>query len=382
MFFVDFHHVAYGVPAVVAGRDDHFSACGLDLLQLVGKSHVALLPVNADAVQAAAAAATEVVVAFGAHFAKIFSNIAHDFAGSHAKAVVAHVVARILKGAGDLDFFGRINLDLAIAQHFGHPFHIVHEAHRRIAALTSGPVGAFNDGGAVGMPALGSHNHFGLDALNGGVNTLDVLRAAFPVTGEHGQRSIFPAFARHSPVGVGHVEEDGGQSNIFRIVLNLAGVENVHDVGMFLFNGDFEVGPFFLLLFHHPFTGFEPVFFAYVHLSAVHAVHAGADLHFPRNKAVLEKNAAQIAEHDAGVDAVRAVNGAAVAAGALAPGSIHAFDHERGVDLALAAQKLAQSRLYLVRGDLGGVIIVCSVKEAAVGAHGTVGTDVEPRAGA
>ena len=29
-----------------------------------------------------------------------------------------------------------------------------------------------------------------------------------------------------------------------------------------------------------------------------------------------------------------------------------------------------------------GDIIVCSVKEAAVGAHGTVGTDVEPRAGA
>ena len=111
-------------------------------------------------------------------------------------------------------------------------------------------------------------------------------------------------------------------------------------------------------------------------------MHAGADFHFPRDEAVLEEDAAQIAEHDACINAVRAVNGATVAAGALAPGSVHALDHELGVNLAFAAQQLAQRSLNLVRGNLRGIVVVGAVEKAAVRAHGAVRTDAEPCAGA
>jgi len=117
VFLVYFHHVADGVPAVMAGAYDQFRAGCLYLVQLVFQAHVAFFAVQADAVKAAAATAAEVVVALGVHFAKIFCNVAHDFAGGLAKPVAAHIVARILKGAGHLELFGRINLDLACAQH-------------------------------------------------------------------------------------------------------------------------------------------------------------------------------------------------------------------------------------------------------------------------
>ena len=95
---------------------------------------------------------------------------------------------------------------------------------------------------------------------------------------------------------------------------------------------------------------------------------------------MLEQNAAQIAEHDARIDAVGAVQGAAVAASALAPGRVHALHHKFRIHLALAAQHLAQGGLDFIRRNLLGVVIVGFVKKATVRTHSAVGTDFEPSA--
>ena len=53
---VHFHHVADGVPAVVAGRNDHLGTGFADLLQLHVQALVTLRAELADAVEAASAA--------------------------------------------------------------------------------------------------------------------------------------------------------------------------------------------------------------------------------------------------------------------------------------------------------------------------------------
>ena len=134
---VHFHHVADGVPAVVAGRNDHLGTGFADLLQLHVQALVTLRAELADAVEAAAATATEVVFAVALHFAEVFRDLAHDVAGVLGEAVVTDVVTRVLQGHGHLEALGGIDLDLALAQRIGQPFHIVQERDRRLAVPTT-----------------------------------------------------------------------------------------------------------------------------------------------------------------------------------------------------------------------------------------------------
>ena len=379
---VHFHHVADGVPAVVAGRNDHLGTGFADLLQLHVQALVTLRAELADAVEAAAATATEVVFAVALHFAEVFRDLAHDVAGVLGEAVVTDVVTRVLQGHGHLEALGGIDLDLALAQRIGQPFHIVQERDRRLAVFASGPIGAFHDRGAVRVPAFRAYDHLGAQTINRAVDTLHVVGARFPVTGKQGQGRVFPTHGRNGPLFPGHMEEDGGLRHVFRIVLGFAGVQDVHDIAVFLVDRDLEARPLFRVFLGHPFAGVHPVFGGHVHLGAVYAVHTRTDLEFPRHEALRIQHAAQIAEHDAHVDAVRAVRAATVAAGTFRPCHFHRIDHELRVDLPLAAKHFAERGLDLVGRNLLGIAVVRRIQEAAVRAQAAVGANLEPRAGA
>src|SRR5699024_3199829 len=85
---VHFHHITDGVPAVVAGRYDQLGAGFADLLQLHVQARVTLRAELADAVEAAAATAAEVVFAVARHFTEVIRDLAHDVTGVLGKAVV------------------------------------------------------------------------------------------------------------------------------------------------------------------------------------------------------------------------------------------------------------------------------------------------------
>jgi hypothetical protein len=102
---------------------------------LTFKASVALLAVEPDAVEPAAAAAAEVVLLAGPHFPEVFGNVAHDLPGAVAEAGISHVVARILVGHRLLDLFGRVDFQLSGAQGLGHPLHIVETFNRCLALI-------------------------------------------------------------------------------------------------------------------------------------------------------------------------------------------------------------------------------------------------------
>ena len=176
------------------------------------------------------------------------------------------------------------------------------------------------------------------------------------------------------------MEEHGGSLHVVGVDLGFTCVEHVHDVAVFLVDRDLEAGDLFLAFFFHPLAGIDPVFGGHVHLGAIDAVHAGADLHFPGAEALRVENAAQVAHHDAHVDAVGAVVAAAVAAGALAPGDVHGADHEFGVHLAVAADHFTESGVDLVGRSLLHVAVIGLVEEAGIGAERAVGADFQPGA--
>jgi hypothetical protein len=60
--FVYFFQVPDGVPAVVAGGDHQFGASGQNLVPLDFQADIALLAITADTIEAAAAAAAEIVL--------------------------------------------------------------------------------------------------------------------------------------------------------------------------------------------------------------------------------------------------------------------------------------------------------------------------------
>lgn len=107
--------------------------------QLHVQALVTLRAELADAVEAAAATAAEVVFAVALHFAEVFRDLAHDVAGVLGEAMVTDVVARVLQGHGHLEALGGIDLDLALAQRIGQPFHIVQERDRAACRLRARP---------------------------------------------------------------------------------------------------------------------------------------------------------------------------------------------------------------------------------------------------
>ena len=150
------------------------------------------------------------------------------------------------------------------------------------------------------------------------------------------------------------------------IVLGFPGVQGVHQVSAHLVHRDLQAGPLVLLLVGHPLAGLHPVLGGHVHLGPVDAVHARADLQLPGHEALREAQAPQVAEHDAHIDAVRAEGAAAVAAGALGPGHVHAVAHVGVVHVAVLFDDLAQGGLNLVRRHLGRVAAVGQVEKAGV----------------
>lgn len=68
--------------------EDHLGTGFADLLQLHVQALVTLRAELADAVEAAAATATEVVFAVALHFAEVFRDLAHDVAGVLGEAVL------------------------------------------------------------------------------------------------------------------------------------------------------------------------------------------------------------------------------------------------------------------------------------------------------
>jgi hypothetical protein len=207
------------------------------------------------------------------------------------------------------------------------------------------------------------------------------MRLGFTVAGEHGQARFLPALARHGPVLAGKVEEDGGLGDVLRVVLGLPGIDRINDVGILLVDGDLQPGPVVGIFLGHPVAGLHPILGSDVHLGPEDAVHAGADLHLPRGEPLGEQQPAQVAEHNARVDPERTVNPAAGAAGALGKRRVHGHLHEGVVDLALAADHLAERALDLVRRHLPGVLVVGEIIKAGLGAQPAVRADVEPGAG-
>ena len=238
---------------------------------------------------------------------------------------------------GSLMRLAGVDLDLALAQGLGDPLHVVDVGRGRFAVLAAAPVGALDDRGPVGVAALGADDALGLQALDGVVDVLDLHLAGFPVAGEHAQRGLFPAVAGHGPVLARQVEEDGGLGHVLGVVLGLAGVAGVHDVRADLVHGDLEARIVVLVLLGHPLAGLHPVFAGDVHLRAVDAVHARADLELPGHEALRIEQAARVGDHLAHIDAVGAVLGAARAAGALGPADLHGVAHELVVHLAVPA---------------------------------------------
>ena len=174
------------------------------------------------------------------------------------------------------------------------------------------------------------------------------------------------------------MEQDGRLNDVFRVMLGFAGVDHIDDVGIFLVHRDFQTGPFFKGLIDHPFAGIHEFFDRDVHLGSEQAMHAGTDLEFPRHETLGMKQAAQVAEHDAHVDAIRAERAATVATGALGPGGVHAHAHELVGDVALLLDDLAQGGLDLVGGNLLGIAPVHAVQKTAVGAESAMGADIQP----
>ncbi len=239
---------------------------------------------------------------------------------------------------------------------------------RRLAGFEPRPVGALDDRGPVGMTALGHHHALGLQSIHGSVDTLHLQLAGLPVAGEHGEARLLPALARYGPILAGHVEEDGGLGDVLRIVFGFTRIDRVNDVGVLLVDRDFQTGPVVGVFLGHPAAGIDPVFGRDIHLGPIHPMHAGADLHLPRREPLGEKQPAQIAEHDTGVDSERAIDTATGAAGALGERRVHGHLHEGVVHLALAADDLSQRALNLVGRHLPGVFVVGQIVEAAVGA--------------
>ena len=68
----------------MAGGDDQFGAGIEDLIPFGDQGLVALWPIQADAVESAAAAAAVIVFPVGRHFDKIsgFNDMAHDLPGN------------------------------------------------------------------------------------------------------------------------------------------------------------------------------------------------------------------------------------------------------------------------------------------------------------
>ena len=161
-------------------------------------------------------------------------------------------------------------------------------------------------------------------------------------------------------------------------MFGLAGVDRVYNIGILFVHRDLQPWPVLLVLLGHPLARVHPVLGGDVHLSIVDAVHARADLQFPGHESLGETQPPDVTEHHPHVDAERAIGGAAVAAGALGPGRIHDHVHEIVVHLAIAFDHFTQGGLDLVGRHLLGILVVGQVEITAVGAHATVGADLQP----
>ena len=176
------------------------------------------------------------------------------------------------------------------------------------------------------------------------------------------------------------MKENGGLGDVLRVMLGLPGVDGVEDVGILFVYRDFQARPLVLLLVGHPLAGLHPVLGGHVHLGPVDPVHAGADLELPGHETLRITQAPEITEHDAHVDAVGAEGAAAVAAGALGPGHVHAVAHVLVGDVAVLLDDFPQGGLNLISRHLGGVPAVGQVKKAGVGAIPAMGAHFQPGA--
>ena len=90
----------------MTGCDNQLGTRGQNLIPLDFQADIALLAVPTDTVEAAAAAAAEIVLTIGRHFAEIFCNIAHDFPGDFLEAMIPDVIAGVLEGHRFLEEHG------------------------------------------------------------------------------------------------------------------------------------------------------------------------------------------------------------------------------------------------------------------------------------
>jgi hypothetical protein len=134
----------------------------------------------------------------------------------------------------------------------------------------AGPVDRFVAGRSEAVAALGDDELLGADLLGLLVDPLAADAAEAVVAGEQAEVGLVPAFRGHGPVFASRVEDQRGLFDGARIVLDLAGIDGIGDLGALLVDRDLRlvVAEVLLELLGHPLDRVEVVLLEHAHLVA------------------------------------------------------------------------------------------------------------------
>jgi len=216
---------------------------------------------------------------------------------------------------------GLVHLDAAgldVVEHRNDgAFHL--EVHVRLA-----PIGAFAARGTIPVPAFADNELAGADLPDGLVDAPGTCAAELVVPVEEAEVGHVPAFRGHGPVLAGEVKDGGRLGNGAGVVLGLARIDGVDDIGSLLVDGDLDAGilEFILELFFHPFQSFQVILLENPHLVADLPLVLGNRSHALRHHSHVDKQTPGHAVEGGHVHAHGAIERAAAAVGALAEDNI------------------------------------------------------------